>query len=363
MVIQSTIGGTTPDYTTTIAWEADKEGVLTDIQEGLLRNVADAGGLVIQGSTTDASNFFRLTYDTGAQTDYTRGSGARLIKTGSGHVIQVGDPFTEFVGLEISNTTGSNSDEGIRLLLGADDLLIDGCFIYDLNDNDNQDGIYIAGADVSNIRIQNTVIVDCNRGGIMIQADDSGNTSWKIYNCVILKCGAGTSLLHGGGIIWQGDTGATIDWEIVNTISMTLETDAVDYGEATAAQIMPTTIGSDNNADVDATMPQDGSSNKQNRTLTDNGSPGAGDWIIITTNTAGSEDVHLQDVAENDATTSGVGPATDGDVPTKDFEGNTRSGTTCDIGPHEVTVAAGGVGHGYLAGQYRQRRLRPILIR
>ena len=53
------------------------------------------------------------------------------------------------------------------------------------------------------------------------------------------------------------------------------------------------------------------------------------------------DDFHL-DSGDSDAIGAGVGPSSDSDVLTTDVDGDTRSGTTCDIGYDEF-VAGGGV--------------------
>ena len=45
-------------------------------------------------------------------------------------------------------------------------------------------------------------------------------------------------------------------------------------------------------------------------------------------------------VASGNIENAGIGPGSDANVPTTDMSGETRSGTTCDIGPNEITGAA-----------------------
>ncbi len=54
--------------------------------------------------------------------------------------------------------------------------------------------------------------------------------------------------------------------------------------------------------------------------------------------TDGSLNLHIQ--STSDLINNGVGPATDAETNTKDIDGDTRSGTTCDIGADEVVAVA-----------------------
>jgi hypothetical protein len=60
--------------------------------------------------------------------------------------------------------------------------------------------------------------------------------------------------------------------------------------------------------------------------------------IVVQNLTDGSQDYHLQDLAvnRNDAEDAGIGPSSDANVPTSDIDGDSRSGTTCDMGADEI---------------------------
>lgn len=58
---------------------------------------------------------------------------------------------------------------------------------------------------------------------------------------------------------------------------------------------------------------------------------------------ASNGDYHLAS-GDTDAIGAGIGPSSDANVPTTDIDGDTRSGTTCDIGADEYAAAGGGGG-------------------
>lgn len=61
---------------------------------------------------------------------------------------------------------------------------------------------------------------------------------------------------------------------------------------------------------------------------------------IVFVNEAG-DDFHL-DSTDTVARGNGIGPGSDSDIEATDYDGDTRSGATCDIGPDEVAAGGGG---------------------
>ncbi|MCK5081829.1 MAG: hypothetical protein KAR31_02880, partial [Candidatus Omnitrophica bacterium] len=77
-------------------------------------------------------------------------------------------------------------------------------------------------------------------------------------------------------------------------------------------------------------------SSLDSRTFTDSADPGSGDWVILTNITGGSEDLHIQNGAENDALDAGTDLS---GTFTTDIDGQNRSGAYWDIGADETAQA------------------------
>jgi hypothetical protein len=106
-----------------------------------------------------------------------------------------------------------------------------------------------------------------------------------------------------------------------------------------------TTTGSLTNFDDDNTWPA-----RSAMTYVE-GAPATGELGVVSF----QDDLSLFDDPDNVGLASGTGPSTEPLVPTTDIIGATRSGTTCDVGAFEVTAAAAGQSHEYIATHVAQR--------
>jgi hypothetical protein len=156
-------------------------------------------------------------------------------------------------------------------------------------------GIQMAGGG----SVKGCAVYDFTFGAVACRGITGANATADIYNNVVINCYNG--IYRASGTI-----------KAVNNIVQDANT---DYTGTFAA-------GSDYNIDEDGTAP---GGNSVTATLTFNNKAG--------------DDFHLAS-GDTDAIGAGIGPSSDASVPTLDVDGDTRSGTTCDIGFDE-SVSAG----------------------
>ena len=193
------------------------------------------------------------------------------------------------------------------LLLTAANVIVDSCYFAG-NTFYGGKGIYINDSDGSGFEIRNcgfswlqdsTIIdVNCAAGGCLIA------------NCTINKGDRG---------IQQAGNGMV---KVVNTIVWNTDLEDFDTTYTWAS-------GSDYNFSKDASAPGAHSIH------------GTADGKVpdFVTATEASTNIHL-DVDSDAFDPAGIGPGADSDVPTVDFEGTPRAGSTADIGFDQVSAAA-----------------------
>ena len=165
------------------------------------------------------------------------------------------------------------------------------------------------------------VIDNSGAGGI---DDSSGvrdsSTSSILNNCVVLNS-SGSTL----------GTGLRDGCDCYNCVILNQQRATRSHG------IVKNTIFQDNGTDLYSF------SGTSANNLTDNSSLSVSNNVTSSTLTFAdktNKDYHLAS-GDTDAMDAGVGPSTDANVPSADIDGDTRSGTTCDIGLDEYVVAAG----------------------
>jgi hypothetical protein len=294
--------GTGKDYTTISAWESDKQGNLVtadQVQIGECYNETFAENVVIDGSTTDATRYMKLTVAAGERHSGTAGTGAEIDPSSSGHAVELKDDYTRLEWLEITGVSAS-SNEGVRI--GADNCLLRNLIIHDLTPADS-DGIY-QGATAYDVTVENCLIYDVKRAGIHIQeTSGSNNQTWNIRNCTFRNCGDTGEVRSGAVSVFS--SGGTKTLNLYNNIAMDTPSTYDDFadtgGGGSKAWQGSNNITSDDTASLDELW-----AGLESRTSTDSSSPGAGDWVIFTSLTGGSEDFHLQNKTENDAIGAGT---------------------------------------------------------
>ncbi len=299
----------------------------------------------ISGWTTGAGNYIRIFTPTG--TDEVGASQRHSGSAGTGFVmkpntsspgeyfsvIEIQEDYVRIEGIEIDGTTITNgqSVSGIQTnnISAASDIRIDKCLIHDITSTTGANYPFAVGikVDDGSTRITNNIIYDMRNTSADADAfakgmrlDGGAAESQNVYNNTIYNVNSSGSAGTIAGI-----------HAISGTITATNNYVGGTSGGASAVDFTGTLTQS-NNISSDATA--SGTGSLTNRSATDNPNPGAGDWVVFANLTAGSENFHLQDAAENDALNTGAnlsGTFSD------DIDGDVRpsGANTWDIGADE----------------------------
>ena len=299
----------------------------------------DVTPTVVDGYTTNAVNFIKIftpvtSSEVGASQRHTgvAATGYVLDPTSDGHGIHVQDDFTLVQGIEITGWTGS-SNEGIRLQ--ADNCTVDGLLVHDAVDA-TADGIFMTiniGSTTWTFTVQNCIIYDVLRAGIASQPGIGTEThNTNIYNCTVFNCAVTVSNPSSGINADKGGVnGIDVFYDIQNCIVMNNANGDFggDEGDRTVDWVGNNNIGSDSTM----TSVTSFTGSFDERTVTIDSTPGAGDFVIFVDTTNGSEDFHLVSNSDNDAIDAGADLSA---IFTDDIDQDTRpSNATYDIGSDE----------------------------
>ena len=298
--------------------------------------------VVVDGWTTDATRFIKIftpvdTSEVGTSQRHNgnKGTGYIMNPSGDGHGIEMLTDFTLVEGIVITGVTGS-SNEGVRLQ--ANNCTFDSLIIHDLTDS-SADGIFMTinqSSTTWTFTIQNCIIFNIERAGISNQASQQPEThNSNLFNNTIFNCATTVSSTSSGINASKGGKALiNVNYDAQNNIVMNNDDD--DFGEDPGTGTVDWS-GNDNiGSDGTLTSVTSFTDSFDNRTATANNSPGAGDFVIFVNITGGTEDLHLQDGAENDARKNGIDLSAKF---TKDIDGDTRS-VIWDIGADENSIAA-----------------------
>lgn len=311
----------TDAYTSLSAWDiAEGTDLVTDGDWHHVYVRASSGTLdstyvtISSGWTTGASNYILIE---AASSDYAVKTGIDTsryrLKGTSNNSLYIAVDYCRIKGLQILGPESNFAAIRITGQSASNDIRIIDCYLDDPNENSG----YGITADDSNVNltVENTIADGWNRGFTV-----TGTTTF--YNCV--SRGRDGSDTYGG----FRDTGGTT--ECVNCASFN-NASGYDFRDIDTV----TNCASDDETGTNAVGP---SGSVWDNEFND---PANGDYTLLNTG-------NLYD--------AGVGPGTDSDVPSTDIDGDSRSGSTCDIGVDEyvggvpVTVAPIGVLIGPLGG-------------
>jgi len=189
--------------------------------EAYADGIFDAG-VLIQGSTTDASHYMWLSAAPSQHHKGLAGGGVRLDPIALGHVIHIADHYSRVEGLEITgwpNRSGSASWEGVHV--AANQVVLNQLLIHDDDfvgyDNPNSDAISLNDmASGHTVTIRNSMIYNIGRGAINYQ--ELNAITVNIQNVTVFNTGLTGSQADGQGGIYSESPTAILN--TVNTISM-----------------------------------------------------------------------------------------------------------------------------------------------
>ena len=291
-------------------WETARQGDLVALNRREVGVAYNDGpftmGATINGSTTDSCHYMMLTVAESQRHSGVAGTGAVLDGQDTDQGLRLSDDYTRVDWLEFTRNRGALSAASV-VIQQASNVLIERVIIHDFLDLGNL-VTGIRGASNSDYRVRNCIIYDGGRAGIR---NNDASATGLVENCTVygmVDGGTGTGILHSSGTL-----------TVTNTLSVGNE---VDFSG---------TITQSYNISSDGTAAGTGSLTV--RTATDNPTPGAGDWVIFRSLTAGVENLHLQTGAENDAIDTGTDLSS---VFSNDIDNELRPGGAWDIGADEL---------------------------
>jgi hypothetical protein len=313
------------DHTPFVNWESAREGdLVTDdvIERGICYKDNDGefeftSQFEIDGSTTDSSHFLWLTVADSERHDGRAGTGVAIDGNGGNNGIRARDDYTRIEWLEVKNVRNVGSAAAL-IAREVSNVLFQYVIVHDFDDASND--VYgvrtLTFTGSSDLIVRNSIIYDGDHAAI--KGDDANDTV-TVENCTIYG-------MADYGIYLDLTTAS--NFTVRNTISLNNGGTDTDFD---AGMTQSYNISEDSTAS--------GTGSLTGRTATASAEPGAGDWVVFTNLTAGSEDFHLRNIAENDALNAGDDLSSSF---TGDIDGQTRptGAGTWDIGADEYAADA-----------------------
>jgi len=305
------------DYTSLFDCEATEQQDLTD-------NGGDTWTCTCEASSNSADTTAGVRFvgwTTSADYDITiqAGSGEEAVKDAwktdryrldgaDDDILSLEEDYITLTGLQIGmSSTGDNSFYECIPVSGQtatnNKVVIEKCRISKNSTGNTTRYVGIEFQDADTIAdVFNNIVENFERRGL----ECSGYTTLKIYNNIVY----GSTTTDGIYISGGSAGGATVKNNAVFNTN-----DDIDNRDSATVDYNATDDGDGNNP----ISPSGGSWTNEFT------APSTGNWTLV---------------ASGNCDDGGVGPSTDSTVPTTDMEGDTRSGTTCDVGVDENAAAA-----------------------
>lgn len=250
------------------------------------------------------------------------------ISSSGAHSLTLDGSYTATIdGLAIQYSGSGNSRECFRCMPGTSDAVtIKNSILYQTGSHGDSDCLYIGyNSSFGTVTLENCVVHGAPRKGLHSQTG-SGSGQININSCVF----------------WDNDVGIEISGSTSGLVidmhnSVLCGNTTTDFSGSTSEVFgCSYSIDSDNSI---AGSADSGTGRLASRTITDNVSPGAGDWVIVEDITSAPYDLRLVDNAENDAQDMhSTATAHSLTIPSTDIAGTSRpQNTDYDCGPFEIT--------------------------
>lgn len=288
--------GTGWDYDSLSGWESGEQGAINSGDQEVAECTSSSGSddttsCTIAGwSGIDASSYIIVRAKTGDEAGKSWDGNKYVLDA----KLQPDEDYIRIEKIQIQQP----ADYALRVR--GSNISTDGCFIKGMGDG-SSDAVYLNTG--GTCEVKNTIVLNADDDGIV-----NGTASNKVYNCVFYGCG-------NRGVV--GGNQSTLVMKNVVSMDNTGDDFNAINGES----------DSDYCCSSDTTAP--GSNSQASKTASSQ----------FTSVTGGSEDFSVKDT-NADIYDNGVGPSSDANVPTTDIDGDTRSGSTCDIGVDEY-IASG----------------------
>ena len=334
--------GTGETYTTIQGWE-NASDVSTGFWKGELKDTAAYGAVTISGVTgvPTASNYVWLTATSGNEHSGVAGtSHARIEGDPPSALVVVDVNYTRVENIEIKLTGNGSSDECIRIASNTTNVLLSRLIIHSTGTGASQDGIYTGNWACSG-SIDNCIIYGFDRAGIHLQDyNGTADQTWNIDYLTLFNNGGGAAN-EGNLSVDAGDSGAVVTVNVYNTASG--DGGNKDFNHQSGSGTVTWT--GTHNACSDTTLTSIGLTTSAQESLTVTATTqSSGSYMVFNNITGGSEDLLMLDEAAgnllSDNATDRVGSEPDARQDfSLDIVGNTRSGSTPDIGASEILSA------------------------
>jgi len=308
-------GDGTRAYSTLSEWESNEGTNLVtdgDTHRVVCTGGADSTYVVLNGFTTGSSNTCTIEGEWDPATcrfDSTKYNVART----TANQIDIQQSWTIFDKMQFDGSGTANHGPFIQGAVAESDITYKNSVFYDFA----RTGAW-QRLNATNTKYENNLFY--NLGWGCVGTDGTSTNRGTLYNCTGYDYNTANNA--GGSFTHQNANG---QWKVVNCIG--IASSSSTRGDFEAVYTLAT--GSDYNASSDTTAPGANSIHS----ITDS--------TEFKSVTGGSENFHLS--AGSTLRGDGVGPSSDSDVPTTDVDGDTRSGTTCDIGFDEYVAVGGGL--------------------
>lgn len=269
------------------------------------------------------------------------------LEVSSGDAIDINAAGCSIDGIVVKCASTGVSDEAIDFQ-GGNNTTIKNCLIY-ANDTryNNQDGIYCANQDLT-LTVEQCVIWNFSRAGIHYQSWSTASTgTFNVNSTIVYNCGRSgeSDIATAGGVAFRAtDNSSSLTLNMHNCLLCENDTDNISYdictsnGPRITTNVSHTIYGSMGGSNTPDTSPDTGSNNTSGASITDNLSPGAGDWGIVEDITTYPYDLRLVDDADNDAQDyHSTATAHSLTIPSTDIVGTSRpQNTNYDCGAFEI---------------------------
>jgi hypothetical protein len=198
------------------SWETARQGdLVTDMRVEVAVAWDDGdftGAVTIDGSTTDATHYLRITVPAGQRHAGQSGAGAVLDMNNAGTGITISDDYTRIEWLQVRRTGGADNRSAVEVS-NATGILVENLLIYDFGGASTLYGV--RGGTASGATLRNCIVYDGIGRGIVA---DSASSTLTVQNCTVY------------GVTGRGVSRVSGALTATNTIAM--ECTVEDFGSA-----------------------------------------------------------------------------------------------------------------------------------
>lgn len=259
-----TIKSSGGDYTSLASWEAGRQadlvaGDLIEVAECYDLGAADTTGVTIDGWTTGASNYIRITVPSAERHTGTRNTSKYrlVVSAGFSAAMIVSEEYVRIEGLQVRNSAGNGSACIIIGPTGTSDVRVSDTIVHDISSSSTGDGFRITRGTVG---LYNCAAFACTgTSGVGFHSYNTGSPAVTANNCVAANCSNGFAVrgfltmtaknCYAGGSVtsdYTRDGTATITKTTCYSEDGTESTSTAAFSTSSGAYFTNVTSGSEN---------------------------------------------------------------------------------------------------------------------